>query len=139
MSGFLPFVFSMCANDVSAADSSVSLYFSRFSHLFRRFFIPLRPVVVIQYFSLLFKRESGWNPERYRHCKCGSSAGAKAGHWGDPRRLRGAEDAQVRRPAQRCVASPAKGNTSCQRKNGRGGPKGPPRLFCVGRILWTES
>ena len=36
----------------------------RFSHLFRRFFIPLRPVVVIQYFSLLFKRESGWNPEQ---------------------------------------------------------------------------
>lgn len=27
-------------------------------------FIPLRPVVVIQYFSLLFKRESGWNPEQ---------------------------------------------------------------------------
>lgn len=62
--GLPPVRFSMCANDVSAADSSVSLYFSRFSHLFRRFFIPLRPVVVIQYFSLLFKRESGWNPEQ---------------------------------------------------------------------------
>lgn len=64
--GLPPVVFSMCANDVSAADSSVSLYFSRFSHLFRRFFIPLRPVVVMQYFSLLFKRESGWNPEQCR-------------------------------------------------------------------------
>ena len=50
--------------------------------------------------ELMENRESGWNPERYRHCKCGSSAGAKAGHWGDPRRLHGAEDAQVRRPAQ---------------------------------------
>ena len=30
MSGFLPFVFSMCANDVSAADSSVSLLFLPF-------------------------------------------------------------------------------------------------------------
>ena len=38
--------------------------FLPFFHLFRRFFIPLRPVVVIQYFSLLFKRESGWNPEQ---------------------------------------------------------------------------
>ena len=40
------------------------LRFALFSHLFRRFFIPLRPVVVMQYFSLLFKRESGWNPEQ---------------------------------------------------------------------------
>lgn len=28
------------------------------------FFVLLRPVMVMQYFSLLFKRESGWNPEQ---------------------------------------------------------------------------
>lgn len=26
-------------------------------------------------------RESGENPERYRHCECGAEPGAKAGHW----------------------------------------------------------
>ena len=85
-------------------------------------------------------RKSGEDPERYRHCKCGSSAGAKAGHWGDPRRLHGAEDAQVRRPAQRCVASPAMGNTSCQRKNGRGESMlGSPRLFDAGPEVCCSS
>ena len=102
MSGFLPFVFSMCANDVSAADSSVSLYFSRFSHLFRRFFIPLRPVVVMQYFSLLFKRESGWNPERYRHCMRRGTAHDESRSLGvdSEKAVRNAYDTQVRRPAQ---------------------------------------
>ena len=31
---------------------------------YKLFYISLQPIMVIQYFSLLFKRESGWNPEQ---------------------------------------------------------------------------
>ena len=55
--------------------------------------------MVIQYFSLLFKRESGWNPERYRHCVRGGLDQRRKPAIGKLRRLILAKEAQVRRPA----------------------------------------
>lgn len=46
--------------------------------------------------------ESGWNPERYRHCMRGGTAYDESQSLGlDPEKaVRKAHDAQVRRPAQ---------------------------------------
>ena len=50
---------------------------------------------------LMENSESGWNPERYRHCMRGGTAHDESRSLGAIlRRLWAAEDAQVRRPAQ---------------------------------------
>ena len=52
--------------------------------------------------ELMENRESGWNPERYRHCMRGGTAHDESRSLGvdSEKAVRNAYDTQVRRPAQ---------------------------------------